>query len=93
VPEQIEKRGQQQKNGKQEKGSERVEKVLVAVKSSKEIPKTALIWALSHVVQPGDCITFLVVVPPPSSGIICVLKFLLNKIRLFTSKFMHPLSN
>lgn len=60
--------GQQQKRGKQEKGSERVEKVLVAVKSSKEIPKNALIWALSHVVQPGDCITLLVVVPPPSSG-------------------------
>ncbi|KAJ8440584.1 hypothetical protein Cgig2_028713 [Carnegiea gigantea] len=60
--------GQQQKRGKQDKGSERVEKVLVAVKSSKEIPKNALIWALSHVVQPGDCITLLVVVPPPSSG-------------------------
>ncbi|KAE8656253.1 Proline-rich receptor-like protein kinase PERK12 [Hibiscus syriacus] len=36
-------------------------KVVVAVKASKEIPKTALVWALSHVVQPGDCITLLVV--------------------------------
>ncbi|GAB2228022.1 hypothetical protein Droror1_Dr00009851 [Drosera rotundifolia] len=47
------------------KGSE---KVLVAVKASKEIPKTALVWALTHVVQPGDGITLLVVVPPHSSG-------------------------
>ncbi|KAE8659551.1 Inactive protein kinase [Hibiscus syriacus] len=36
-------------------------KVVVAVKASKEIPKTSLVWALSHVVQPGDCITLLVV--------------------------------
>ncbi|KAL2899516.1 hypothetical protein RDABS01_024598 [Bienertia sinuspersici] len=63
--------GQQQKKEKLEKGSsasEGVEKVLVAVKASKEIPKTALVWALSHVVQPGDCVTLIVVVPPPSSG-------------------------
>ncbi|KAJ8440503.1 hypothetical protein Cgig2_022944 [Carnegiea gigantea] len=62
---------QQKKVGKQEKGSsgsERMEKVLVAVKASKDIPKTALVWALTHVVQPGDCITLLVVVPPPGSG-------------------------
>ena len=65
--------GQQQKRESiLEKGcssvSENVEKVLVAVKASKEIPKAALVWALSHVVQPGDCITLIVVVPPPSSG-------------------------
>ncbi|XP_021754502.1 inactive protein kinase SELMODRAFT_444075-like [Chenopodium quinoa] len=65
--------GQQQKREKIEKissssSSEGVEKVLVAVKASKEIPKAALVWALSHVVQPGDCVTLIVVVPPPSSG-------------------------
>lgn len=60
---------EQQKRGKQEKGSDGAEKVIVAVKaSSKEIPKTALVWSLTHVVQPGDCITLLVVVPSQSSG-------------------------
>ncbi|KAK6911948.1 Serine-threonine/tyrosine-protein kinase, catalytic domain [Dillenia turbinata] len=44
------------------------ENVVVAVKASKEIPKAALVWALTHVVQPGDCITLLVVVPSQSSG-------------------------
>ncbi|KAL3528637.1 hypothetical protein ACH5RR_007959 [Cinchona calisaya] len=44
------------------------EKVVVAVKASKEIAKTALVWALTHVVQPGDCITLLVVVPSQNSG-------------------------
>ncbi|KAH7547185.1 hypothetical protein FEM48_Zijuj01G0282500 [Ziziphus jujuba var. spinosa] len=53
----------EQKRVKQEKGSDVAEKVVVAVKASKEIPKTALVWALTHVVQPGDCITLLVVVP------------------------------
>ena len=60
---------QEQKRGKQEKGSDDAEKVVVAVKASKEIPKTALVWALTHVVQPGDCITLLVVVPSQGSGI------------------------
>ncbi|KAJ7951648.1 Kinase family protein [Quillaja saponaria] len=59
---------EQQNRGKQEKGSDGAEKVVVAVKASKEIPKTALVWALTHVVQPGDCITMLVVVPSQSSG-------------------------
>ncbi|KAM1113689.1 hypothetical protein ACFX2J_046245 [Malus domestica] len=58
----------EQKRGKQEKGSDDAEKVVVAVKASKEVPKTALVWALTHVVQPGDCITLLVVVPSQSSG-------------------------
>lgn len=54
---------------KQEKGGSNVaEKVIVAVKASKEISKTALVWALTHVVQPGDCITLLVVVPSQNSG-------------------------
>ncbi|KAJ0007453.1 hypothetical protein Pint_28848 [Pistacia integerrima] len=57
------------KRGKQVKGgSDVAEKVVVAVKASKEIPKTALVWALTHVVQPGDCITLLVVVPSHGSG-------------------------
>ncbi|XP_028756264.1 inactive protein kinase SELMODRAFT_444075 [Neltuma alba] len=59
---------EQEKRGKQEKGSDVAEKVIVAVKASKEIPKTALVWSLTHVVQPGDCITLLVVVPSQSSG-------------------------
>lgn len=61
---------EQHKRGKQEKGSDGAEKVIVAVKASKEIPKTALVvvWSLTHVVQPGDCITLLVVVPSQSSG-------------------------
>ncbi|KAL8122793.1 hypothetical protein AgCh_010970 [Apium graveolens] len=54
--------------GRQEKGSNVVPKVIVAVKALKEVPKTALVWALTHVVQPGDCITLLVVVPSQSSG-------------------------
>lgn len=64
---------QQQKRGKpeKEKGSSVVaekEKVVVAVKSSKEVSRIALVWALTHVVQPGDCITLLVVVPSQTSG-------------------------
>lgn len=54
---------------RQEKSSNASAKVVVAVKASNEVPKTALVWALSHVVQPGDCITLLVVVPSQSSGI------------------------
>ncbi|GLU10028.1 hypothetical protein SLE2022_268570 [Rubroshorea leprosula] len=42
--------------------------VVVAVKASKEIPRTALVWDLTHVVQPGDCIKLLVVIPPYSSS-------------------------
>nr|CAD1824180.1 unnamed protein product [Ananas comosus var. bracteatus] len=61
---------QQLKRGKGDKGGAESskEKVVVAVKASKEISRTALVWALTHVVQPGDCITLLVVVPPHSSG-------------------------
>lgn len=56
------------KGEKVEKSSAMAEKVVVAVKASKEIPKTALVWALTHVVQPGDCITLLVVISSHSSG-------------------------
>lgn len=37
--------------------------VVVAVRASKEISKAGLVWALTHVVQPGDCIKLLVVIP------------------------------
>ncbi|MFS7950309.1 putative protein kinase RLK-Pelle-PERK-2 family [Helianthus anomalus] len=46
----------------------KVEKVVVAVKASKEIPKTALVWALTHVAQPGHCVTLLVVCHSLSTG-------------------------
>lgn len=57
------------KGEKVEKGSAMAEKVVVAVKASKEIPKTALVWALTHVVQPGDCITLLVVISHASGNL------------------------
>ncbi|KAF6164738.1 hypothetical protein GIB67_040990 [Kingdonia uniflora] len=56
------------KRGKQEKVGVAEKVVVVAVKASKEIPKNALIWALTHVVQQQDCITLLVVVPAYTSG-------------------------
>lgn len=42
--------------------------VVVAVKASKEIPKAGLVWALTHVVQPGDCIKLLVVIPSQAAS-------------------------
>ena len=42
--------------------------VVVAVKALREIPRWALVWALTHVVQPGDCIMLLVVIPPHDRG-------------------------
>lgn len=57
------------KLGKHEKGLDAaMEKVIVAVKAAKEVPKNALVWALTHVVQPGDSITLVVVLPSQSSG-------------------------
>ncbi|OMO91616.1 hypothetical protein COLO4_18220 [Corchorus olitorius] len=54
---------------KQKGNSDLVGKVVVvAIKAAREIPKTALVWALTHVVQPGDCIKLLVVVPAHSSS-------------------------
>lgn len=44
------------------------EKVIVAVKAEKVITKTALAWALTHVVHPGDCITLLAVFPGEKTG-------------------------
>ena len=43
--------------------------VVVAIKAtSKEVSKTALVWALTHVVQPGDHIKLLVVIPSHHSS-------------------------
>ncbi|KAI7731670.1 hypothetical protein M8C21_007197 [Ambrosia artemisiifolia] len=60
----LEDKGSSSKEGNMGK----VEKVVVAVKGSKEIPKTALVWALTHVAQPGHCITLLVVCHSHSPG-------------------------
>lgn len=68
-----EKRGKKMKKGcvGNEEGSG---SVIVAVKASGEIPKRALIWALTHVVQPGDRITLLVVLTSQvSSGMLFLL--------------------
>ena len=58
----------QEKSGREKGlcGGERV--VIVAVKASKEIPRSALVWALTRVVQPGDCVKLLVVIPAYSSS-------------------------
>lgn len=61
----------QQRKGKAvaEKPSAAAEKVVVAVRAaSREISKTAIVWALTHVVQPGGSIILLVVIPAHSSG-------------------------
>lgn len=42
--------------------------VLVAVKASRDISTSAFIWAVTHVVQPGDSIKLLVVNPTHTSG-------------------------
>ncbi|KAH9301485.1 hypothetical protein KI387_013068 [Taxus chinensis] len=57
------------RNGKQKQ--ERIpsgEKILVAVNGAKEMNKCALQWALTHVVQPGDCLTLLALVSPDKTG-------------------------
>lgn len=50
-------------------GAAAAEKVVVAVRAAtREISKTAIVWALTHVVQPGGSIILLVVIPAHSSG-------------------------
>ncbi|PQM41046.1 inactive protein kinase isoform X1 [Prunus yedoensis var. nudiflora] len=44
------------------------DKVIVAVKAEKVISKTALAWALTHVVHPGDCVTLLAVFSAVKTG-------------------------
>ncbi|KAG5595788.1 hypothetical protein H5410_037020 [Solanum commersonii] len=43
--------------------------VVVAVKASREISRSAFIWALTHVVQPGDSVKLLVLIPSHTSSI------------------------
>ncbi|KAE8729198.1 hypothetical protein F3Y22_tig00003725pilonHSYRG00073 [Hibiscus syriacus] len=45
-----------------------LEKVVVAVKAERVISKTALAWALTHVVRPGDCVTLLAIFPGERKG-------------------------
>ena len=56
------------KHGKQKCSNVANKVVVVAVKALREIPRWALVWALTHVVQPGDCIMLLVVIPPHDRG-------------------------
>lgn len=44
------------------------DKVIVAVKAEKVISKTALAWALTHVVHPDDCVTLLAVFSAVKTG-------------------------
>ena len=44
------------------------ERVVVAVRAERVISKTALAWALSHVVHAGDCITLLAVFAAKKTG-------------------------
>lgn len=61
----------QQKRGKiDDEAGQKERRVVVAVKASKDVPRAALVWALTHVVQPGDRITLLLLVSPRSSGVI-----------------------
>ena len=43
-------------------------KVVVAVRAERVISKTALAWALTHVVRPGDSVTLLTIFPDEKKG-------------------------
>lgn len=45
-----------------------LEEVVVAVRAERVISKTALAWALTHVVRPGDCVTLLAIFPCEKRG-------------------------
>ncbi|URE28646.1 STYKc [Musa troglodytarum] len=49
------------KSGRREMSSTPENVVVVAVRAEREISKTALAWALTHVVRPGDVVTLLAV--------------------------------
>ncbi|XP_010526138.1 PREDICTED: inactive protein kinase SELMODRAFT_444075-like [Tarenaya hassleriana] len=49
-------------------GATTAERILVAVKAERVISKTALAWALNHVVHAGDCVTLLAIFPGEKSG-------------------------
>ncbi|MBA0693416.1 hypothetical protein Goari_003790 [Gossypium aridum] len=53
---------------RQRSATSRLEKVVVAVKAERVISKTALAWALTHVVRPGDCVTLLAIFPSEKKG-------------------------
>lgn len=58
----------EQKMGKKDDDLVHRKIVVVAVKASQDVNRTALVWALTHVVQPSDQLTFLIVVSSRSSG-------------------------
>ncbi|KAJ6391115.1 hypothetical protein OIU77_025168 [Salix suchowensis] len=58
----------EQKQSKQRATNTVADKVVIAVKAEKVMSKTALAWALTHVVHPGDCITLLAVFNSEKSG-------------------------
>ncbi|XP_022772620.1 inactive protein kinase SELMODRAFT_444075-like [Durio zibethinus] len=45
-----------------------IETVVVAVRAERVISKTALAWALTHVVRPGNCVTLLALFPGENKG-------------------------
>ncbi|KAK9113219.1 hypothetical protein Scep_020738 [Stephania cephalantha] len=45
------------------------EQVVVAVRAEKEISRTALAWALTHIVRPGDRIVLIAVFPKDSKSL------------------------
>ena len=56
--------------------------VVVAVRAAaREISKTAAVWALTHVVQHGDSILLLVLIPPQSSGMCMHCIFIIHSPR------------
>lgn len=60
-------------------GYDRSSVVVVAVKAAKEVSRTALTWALTNVVKPGDCVRLLVVIPThASSNILFLLYFFIS---------------
>uniref|UniRef100_A0A6N2MU36 non-specific serine/threonine protein kinase n=1 Tax=Salix viminalis TaxID=40686 RepID=A0A6N2MU36_SALVM len=58
----------EQQQSKQRATNTVADKVVIAVKAEKVMSKTALAWALTHVVHPGDCITLLAVFNSEKSG-------------------------
>lgn len=58
----------EQKRGKKHEVQIQKKMVVVAVKASQDVPKTAFVWALTHVIQPDDQIIFLLLCSSHSSG-------------------------
>ncbi|KAJ7524676.1 hypothetical protein O6H91_17G015700 [Diphasiastrum complanatum] len=64
----VTKRNNKQRRSSQRVISETAEIIVVAFDAAKEIRKHTLEWALTNIVQPGDCITILAVVSSPNLG-------------------------